>query len=85
MGTLELPGTSGQAGQLPYFTAEKVEAPEKFKDLLEVTQLVSDRAGTKPNFPYLSGQSSFYYVTLHRKRAGIALSGTIFQSMGKEK
>ena len=78
MGTLELPGTSGQAGQIPYFTAEKVEAPEEFKDLLEVTQLVSDRVGNKPHLLYLSGQSSFYYVTLHRKRAGVALSGTIF-------
>lgn len=85
MGTLELPGTSGHKVQLPYFKAEKAEALEKFKDLLEVTQLVSDRVETKPHFPYLPGQSSFCYVTLHRKRARVALSGAIFQSMSKEK
>lgn len=42
MGTLKLPGTSGQEVQLSYFIAEKAEAREKFKDLLEVTQLVSE-------------------------------------------
>lgn len=84
-GAVEPSGTPDHEGQLPHFTAERVEAPEQFNDLLEVAQPVSDRAGIHPHFPYLPGQGSFYYVTLPRKKGGVALSGIIFQSMDKEK
>lgn len=36
----------------------KQRTPEKFNNLLEATQLVSDRAGTKSCFLYLPGQYS---------------------------